>query len=86
MLRLSVGSARQVADRIQEYIDIGIDAFVLSGYPHLEESYRVAELLFPLLPVSQHQPTTQAANVNFVSPFGELVANQIQPAKLASSS
>ncbi|HRJ60147.1 MAG TPA: FMNH2-dependent alkanesulfonate monooxygenase [Azospirillaceae bacterium] len=86
-----VGSARQVADRIQEYIDIGIDAFVLSGYPHLEESYRVAELLFPLLPVSSHQPTAQAANVNFVSPFGELVANQIQPAhlapeKLASSS
>jgi alkanesulfonate monooxygenase len=35
-----------------EYADLGIDTFILSGYPHLEEAYRVAELLFPLLPLS----------------------------------
>lgn len=45
-----VGDPRTVAERIKEYADLGIDTFVLSGYPHLEESYRVAELLFPLLP------------------------------------
>jgi serine/threonine protein kinase len=39
-----------VVERIKEYSDLGIDTFVLSGYPHLEESFRVAELLFPLLP------------------------------------
>ena len=33
----------------KEYESLGIDTFVLSGYPHLEEAYEVAELLFPLL-------------------------------------
>ena len=75
-----VGSPRQVADRLQEYRDLGIDALVLSGYPHLEEAERVADLLFPLLPVSPPPPLAVAApEVAFVSPFGEL-----QPARSAS--
>jgi alkanesulfonate monooxygenase len=45
-----VGSVEEVRDRILEYHDIGIDTFILSGYPHLEECYRVAETLFPQLP------------------------------------
>jgi alkanesulfonate monooxygenase len=45
-----VGSSEEVSDRIMEYHDIGIDTFILSGYPHLEECYRVAEMLFPKLP------------------------------------
>ena len=44
-----VGDPEQVAARIREYAEIGLDTFILSGYPHLEEAYRVAELLFPLL-------------------------------------
>ena len=44
-----VGDAQTVAARIKEYQDIGIDTFILSGYPHLEEAYRFAELVFPLL-------------------------------------
>ncbi|MNI75223.1 Alkanesulfonate monooxygenase [compost metagenome] len=36
---------------MREYQELGIETFVLSGYPHLEEAYRVAELLFPLLPL-----------------------------------
>jgi len=45
-----VGDPQTVAARLQEYADLGIDSFVLSGYPHLEEAYRFAELVFPLLP------------------------------------
>ena len=45
-----VGDPHTVAKRMLEYASLGIDSFVLSGYPHLEEAYRVAELLFPHLP------------------------------------
>ena len=44
-----VGDAATVAERLQEYVNLGVDRFVLSGYPHLEESIRFAELVFPLL-------------------------------------
>lgn len=44
-----VGSPEQVADRLFEYQALGIDQFILSGLPHLEEAYRVAELVFPLI-------------------------------------
>jgi alkanesulfonate monooxygenase len=44
-----VGDAATVAERLREYMDLGADTFVLSGYPHLEESIRFAELVFPLL-------------------------------------
>jgi alkanesulfonate monooxygenase len=47
-----VGDPDQVAARMREYAELGIDTFILSGYPHLEEAYRVAELLFPVLGVS----------------------------------
>ena len=38
-----VGSHEEVADRIEEYHDLGIDHFILSGQPHLEEAYYFAE-------------------------------------------
>jgi alkanesulfonate monooxygenase len=44
-----VGSHREVADRIQEYAALGIDEFVLSGYPHLEEAYWFGEGVLPEL-------------------------------------
>jgi alkanesulfonate monooxygenase len=44
-----VGSHQEVADRIEEYHDLGIDEFILSGYPHLEEVYRVGEGVIPEL-------------------------------------
>jgi alkanesulfonate monooxygenase len=44
-----VGDAPTVAARLAEYQALGIDTFILSGYPHLEEAYRFAELVFPLL-------------------------------------
>jgi alkanesulfonate monooxygenase len=44
-----VGSHTEVADRIQEYHDLGITEFVLSGHPHLEEAYWVGEGVLPEL-------------------------------------
>lgn len=38
-----VGSHDEVAERIREYHALGIDEFVLSGYPHLEEAYWFGE-------------------------------------------
>ncbi|MDZ7955833.1 FMNH2-dependent alkanesulfonate monooxygenase [Nostoc sp. DedQUE09] len=71
-----VGDADTVTARIQEYAELGIETFILSGYPHLEEAYRVAELLFPRLPL-QNLPSTAQQQV--LSPFGEIVANQDFP-------
>ena len=45
-----VGDPDTVAERMQEYVDLGVESFIFSGYPHLEEAYRTAELLFPKLP------------------------------------
>lgn len=44
-----VGSYEEVADRIAEYHDLGLQHFILSGYPHLEETYHVGEGLRPEL-------------------------------------
>jgi alkanesulfonate monooxygenase len=44
-----VGSHEEVAERIAEYHDLGIDEFVLSGYPHLEEAYWFGEGVLPVL-------------------------------------
>ena len=46
-----VGSPASVAARLREYQALGIDLVIGSGFPHLEECYRTAELLFPLLGV-----------------------------------
>lgn len=68
-----VGDPDIVAARMLEYAELGIDTFILSGYPHLEEAYRVAELLFPHLPLENlPEPLQQQV----ISPFGEIVANQ----------
>jgi alkanesulfonate monooxygenase len=44
-----VGSHEQVADRIEEYADLGISEFVLSSYPHLEGAYTFGEGVLPIL-------------------------------------
>lgn len=44
-----VGNPEQVAQRIKEFIEIGVETFIFSGYPQLEESIYFAELVFPLL-------------------------------------
>jgi alkanesulfonate monooxygenase len=44
-----VGSHEQVAERLDEYAALGFDEFILSGYPHLEEAFRVGEQVVPLV-------------------------------------
>jgi len=70
-----VGNPDEVAERLKEYSSLGIDTFILSGYPHLEEAYRIAELLFPLLPVTypDRRDDSQWA------PMGELIAENRRP-------
>ena len=56
-----VGDPDQVAARMREYASMGLETFILSGYPHLEEAYRVAELLFPVLGISPPEDVAQQA-------------------------
>jgi len=44
-----VGSHGEVADRVAEYAELGIEEFILSGYPHVEEAYWFAEGVMPIL-------------------------------------
>ena len=78
-----VGDPQTVAARIKEYMDVGVDTFIMSGYPHLEEAYRFAELVFPLLPLAHQTRFGKAYNGG---PFGEIIGNHFLPAKQASSS
>jgi len=73
-----VGDPETVAARMKEYMALGIDTFILSGYPHLEEAYRFAELVFPLLPMAR-SVQSQTTRVN-TGPFGEIIANERPPA------
>ena len=69
-----VGDPETVAARIKEYADLGIDTFIFSGYPHLEESYRFSELVFPLIGKALPRVTSSVTG-----PFGEIMANGITP-------
>ena len=44
-----VGTPEQVANELLGYWELGIDEFILSGFPHVEECRRVAECLIPIL-------------------------------------
>ncbi len=71
-----VGDPKTVAARMKAYADLGIDTFILSGYPHLEEAYRVAELLFPHLPLVRK---AGPLDHNVTGPFGEMMAQRYAP-------
>lgn len=44
-----VGSHEEIADRIEEYAEVGISEFIFSGYPHLEEAHWFGEGVLPVL-------------------------------------
>jgi alkanesulfonate monooxygenase len=80
-----VGDPEQVARLMKEYIALGIDRFILSGYPHLEECYRFAELVFPLLPLKKTTGNDLGPARN-AGPFGEVIANIAAPSRRAAQS
>jgi alkanesulfonate monooxygenase len=71
-----VGDPQTVAARMREYADLGIETFIMSGYPHLEEAYRFAELVFPHLPRRQTQQQMRPEPVA----AGEIIGNSYAPA------
>ena len=77
-----VGDPDTVAERMHEYEAAGIDTFIFSGYPHLEEAYRFSELVFPKLNLAS-QPDRSASFMSAFGPFGmtggEIVANTTVP-------
>jgi alkanesulfonate monooxygenase len=79
-----VGDAKTVAERMREYQQVGVDTFILSGYPHLEEAYRFAELVFPLLDLER--PSNVTPIRTNTGPFGETIANDERPLVKASQS
>jgi alkanesulfonate monooxygenase len=70
-----VGDPETVAARMREYAQLGIETFILSGYPHLEESYRFAELVFPLLGKGRQAQQDQSLS----GPFGEVMGSGLVP-------
>ena len=77
-----VGDGETIARRLKEYEALGAETFVLSGYPHLEEAYRFAELVFPHIGI---QAPSRLQNANLVSPFGEVLGNAHVPAPLRAA-
>ncbi len=63
-----VGSHAEVADRIREYHRIGIEHFILSGYPKLEEAYWFGEGVRPLLMQPESSDAQPAADRHRASP------------------
>jgi alkanesulfonate monooxygenase len=45
-----VGNPDQIVARLNDYMDMGMRAFILSGYPHLEECELFARYVLPRLP------------------------------------
>ena len=56
---------------MREYAALGVDSFILSGYPHLEEAFRFAELVFPRL---GSRGARIIAGPKITGPFGSVAA------------
>ncbi|MDB5572589.1 MAG: hypothetical protein JWN93_3772 [Hyphomicrobiales bacterium] len=51
-----VGDAQGVLSLMREYEAAGAEVFILGNYPHIEEAYRFADLVMPLLKESDKKP------------------------------
>ncbi len=74
-----------MAARIKDYAAVGIEEFILSGVPHLEEAYWFGEGVLPLLEREQlwHHPTGRPAEAHKDAdiPFAPAAAREQHPAK-----
>ena len=55
-----IGSYEQVAERLDDLVKLGADAFILASTPHLEEAYRVGEEVLPLVRGHDSAPALRA--------------------------
>jgi len=69
-----VGDPKTVAARLREYQALGVETVIASGYPHLEEAYKVGELLFPELGIGE------ATRFNHGTAPGEFGVGAFKPA------
>ncbi|MGA2970208.1 MAG: alkanesulfonate monooxygenase, partial [Acidimicrobiales bacterium] len=62
---------------IEEYYNLGLSEFVLSGHPHLEEAYWFAEGVLPLLEAKGlwHRPDYAALDYATSVPFADTAAS-----------
>jgi len=79
-----VGDPETVAKRMRDYMRLGIGTFILSGYPHLEEAYRFAELVLPRLKLNH--AVHGFANDGNNGPFGERIGHDHAPARAQAAS
>jgi alkanesulfonate monooxygenase len=70
-----VGDGATVASLMEEYAALGIDTFILSGYPHLEEAYHFAEHVFPRISLARTREALPTEDFR----RGEVVANGAVP-------
>lgn len=77
-----VGSYDQVAERLAEYRAVGASHFILSGYPHLEETFHVGEGIVPALQrlglsVANHSSPEEldSESVHYSTPFADASAS-----------
>ncbi|WP_165191694.1 FMNH2-dependent alkanesulfonate monooxygenase [Caulobacter soli] len=61
-----VGDPQTVAARLREYQAVGVETVIASGYPHLEEAYKVSELLFPALGLDRKRESVGLVGRDFV--------------------
>jgi alkanesulfonate monooxygenase len=68
-----VGSPQTVAARLRAYQSLGVGTIIASGYPHLEEACRVADLLFPVLSIGQQvrEPGRDFRGIASMDPIGQ---------------
>jgi alkanesulfonate monooxygenase len=76
-----VGSHVEIAEKIKAYAALGLEEFVLSGVPHLEEAYWFAEGVLPLLRKAglwshPRGETAQAASSEVDIPFSPAATRQ----------
>ncbi len=72
-----VGDPQTIAERIDEYRKAGIDTFIFSGYPHLEEACLFGEMVLPLLPLAHR--TGYDDDIAGQETAGEIIANTYRP-------
>lgn len=64
-----VGDPDQVLAKLNRYMDLGIRAFILSGYPHLDECDLFAKYVLPKLPTCRLNEVQKRRVANPVTPL-----------------